>query len=92
MYPSCVSTDFNFVNVLYRSFGSADLCSSLEVVPNPAALSGTIEATDCTDPAPLTSTADGSDLTVNCSDPDRCGRIVPVENTSWGRIKALYGN
>ena len=90
-YPSCQASDYNFVNVTYQAVGAAGVCSSLEVVPDPASLSGTIEATDCSFPFPLKFTADGSNLTVNCPDlPLQCGRIVPVESTSWGRVKALY--
>ena len=72
-------------------------------ISDPGALSGEIEATDCT---PLKYTADGSILTVNCADEFLCSRIVdsvesttggdmpdcpvPVESTTWGAVKALY--
>ena len=81
----CVTTYFNFLNVFYNGLGTAGLCSSLEVVPDPNALSGTIEATDCSLPFPLRCTADGSILTVNCPDEFRCGDFLHrVEPTPGG--------
>jgi hypothetical protein len=87
-YPFCAASDHHFVRVLYNGTGTAGVCSSLEVVPSPLALSGTIEGVTC---AFVEATADGSNLTVNCPDiPVQCGRIVPVESTNWGKVKALY--
>ena len=80
-YGGCITTEFNFVNVLYATAGTAGPCSSLEVVPNPASLTGTIEGVNCDD---IKLVADGSRVFVNCT--------VPVEETTWGAVKALYGN
>jgi len=87
-YGECVTTDFNFVNVLYTGQGTADICSSLEVVPDPKGPWGTIDAVTCS-PKELF-TADSSTLTVNCPNEDRCEGVLPVESTTWGQIKALY--
>ena len=70
-------------------------CESLRVVPDPASTSGTIESIDCSLPTPLKFVAVGSVLTYKvlgtyvCR-PAACGQIIPVRDTSWGRIKALY--
>ncbi|MCH7548167.1 MAG: hypothetical protein IH969_01295 [Candidatus Krumholzibacteriota bacterium] len=89
-YGECITTNFNFVNVLYDAQGTADFCSSLEIVPAPGAITGTIDAVDCSLPFPVVSVAGGSTLTVNCPDEGQCGGVVPVESTTWGRVKALY--
>jgi hypothetical protein len=89
-YGACKATDFNFANILFQGTLSAGSCATLEIVPNPASLSGTIEGVNCDN---LKFTADGSIFTVN-GDPEicPCGRIIPVEETNWGQIKALYEN
>ena len=89
-YGECITTNFNFVNVLYDTFGSSAKCSNLTVVPDPNEIDGILAAADCSSPFPLKLVADGSELTVRCPDEVQCGRVVPVESTTWGRVKALY--
>lgn len=85
-YTQCFPGPHNFVNILYNGTGSAAACATLEVVAAPGA--SFIEGVDCEDN--LVS-VDGSRLTVNGDGScDECGRIVPVQETNWGKIKAMY--
>ena len=79
-------------------------CEYLDVVPDPASTSGTIESIDCTLPVPLKFLAGCDILTFNpngaytCNPPCGrfgpgsfdCGQTVPIRDTSWGRVKSLY--
>ena len=73
---------------------AAGRCESLEVVPDPASTSGTIESIDCTLPTPIKYIAGSSLLHHNPGGAyiciPLCGHEPPVENTSWGKIKTLY--
>ena len=59
----------------------------MSIIPDPSAPSGEIEGVDCMEPANKTFPTGGggrinSDQTCDCN--------VPVEDTTWGGIKALY--
>ncbi len=76
------------MNILYSAAGPLP-CSTLEVVPDPAALTGQIEGVDCNQTKTF---PNGSVLSFNGDASCPCGIIVPVEETNWGRVKSLYGN
>jgi len=86
-YGVCRVGPFNFLNVLYSGLGTALPCSFMQIVAKPSA--AFIEGVDCDDNLVA---VDGSRLTVNdtgdCDPP--CGIIVPVRDSNWGQIKALY--
>ena len=87
-YGSCLAGAINILNILYSVAGPV-ACSTLEVIPDPNALTGQIEGVDCN----VTKTfPNGSILTFNGDSSCPCGIIVPVEETNWGRVKSLYGN
>ncbi len=75
--------------VLYTVLFDPAACASLDIVPDPGALSGNIERTDCQSP-PNTFNPAGGKLTFNADGTCPCGSANPVEETNWGRIKALY--
>jgi hypothetical protein len=88
-YGACRVNRLHFATVLYSAIGVVDPCADITVVLSPNSLSQTIEGIDC---SATKQVADGSRATFN--DPGTecpCGRIVPVENTNWGKVKALYG-
>lgn len=87
VYGGCVSDPHSVVNVLYQSYGTAGVCSFLQVVPSPAALSGDIEAVDC-DSGKFP--AGDSKVTVNPDADCVCGNPISLRETNWSRIKALY--
>jgi hypothetical protein len=90
-YGACHSSDILLMTMEYACQGTADPCAMTMVLPDPTAPSGTIEIFDCASP-PNKLVGNGSILTWNDTgscDPG-CGQIVPVQDTSWGQIKALY--
>lgn len=72
-------------------FGSsAAACSAIRIRPDPASLSGEIEAVDCGTPAVKVFPRGvgawvNSDGSCDCTSPP-----LPVDNATWGQIKALY--
>jgi hypothetical protein len=85
-YGSCQAapTYLGFINF----FGNnAPECRYIEIVPDPAAASGQIEVVGCSENKMY---AMGNIGVVNPNGYCMCGGI-PVQETTWGRIKAMYG-
>ncbi len=69
-------------------FGSvAPTCTLISIVPDPSAPSGEIEGVDCEEPANKMFPTGGS-ATVNSD--GSCDCSIPVQDTTWGGVKALY--
>lgn len=91
-YGGCFNGQISVVSAIYSGIGTSPPCSSIEVVPDPNAPTGNIEAVDCANPPNKVFPA-GSILTIKYDGTcDACGIIVPVEETNWGRVKSLYSN
>jgi hypothetical protein len=74
---------------LVNFFGSvAPSCTLISIVPDPAAPSGNIEAVDCALPDPGKMFPTGGSAIVNAD--GSCDCSVPVQDTTWGGVKALY--
>ena len=86
-YGACYPSDILLLTWNFFCSGTSTPCSMLQVVPDPSALSGTIEVVDC-DLFKLV--GGGSIMFVNPDGNCDCGEIVPVRESSWGAIKALY--
>jgi hypothetical protein len=83
-YGSCRTSSIYLGQIHFQGTSAPD-CSHVGIVPDPGAVSGKIEAVDCND-NPMYPT--GGQAIVNPT-PD-CQCTVPVEETTWGEIKALY--
>jgi len=80
-YGACVLPDAGLIlQVQYLGLGTSEPCSFLSVVNHPQASSGEIEVVLCVGLGPVS--AIGKKLTVNCT--------VPAQETTWGKVKALY--
>ncbi len=86
-YGACFSSDILLLTWNFLCSGTSATCSMLRIVPDPSALSGTIEVVDC-DQFKLV--GGGSIMYVNPDGNCDCGEIVPVRESSWGAIKSLY--
>jgi len=89
-YGSCLTGGLAIMRISYLSLGTSVPCSMLEVSPAPTSVTGQVEVWDCGD---VVHPAGGGVAMVNplgchCSDPF-C-QPVPVEESTWGGIKALY--
>jgi hypothetical protein len=86
-YGSCLGSPILLCTVTYMSDGSSPSCSYLEVVADPASVSGSIEVVDCNS---YRSSASGGRLNVNPDGSCPCGQAENVRDTDWGRIKAMF--
>jgi hypothetical protein len=87
-YGGCFNNQIHVQNVLYSLVGTPAVCTGLTVVNDPLAPTGEIEATDCND---VKTFPNGSFLSFSDDGSCPCGELqTPVEETNWGRVKALY--
>jgi hypothetical protein len=100
-FPTVIGTSIGGISIGYGGcfpapialgvsnfFGSvAPTCSMISIVADPASLSGEIEGVDCGTPALKVFPTGGSGY-VNADASCECN--IPVEETTWGGVKALY--
>ncbi|MEE9268772.1 MAG: hypothetical protein V3V49_00765 [Candidatus Krumholzibacteria bacterium] len=85
IFGSCEPTPTHVLTINYVGAGTSSPCSSIDVVGNTNVTPPSPSITSCVgskNPVPVRSVVVNPDVTCNC--------IVPVEETTWGRIKALY--
>jgi hypothetical protein len=85
-WPFCLSSPLHILTITYQGTVSSADCSYLHVL-------GIMEgvpplAAGCDPYYPMTYEAGGGSLVINPTDDCPCD--VPVEETTWGRIKSLY--
>ncbi len=86
IYGSCQSSPNMILTITYFGSGLTPPCSYIQVVPDPTAIPPGIYMKECTPPSLKIST--GGAVVVN---PDAtCMCDIPVEETTWGQVKALY--
>jgi hypothetical protein len=90
-YGSCLGANgpFQILDLSYIGFGTSPVCSYLLVTDDPRADPPDIGVTDCMGTPNLLS-GDGSTATINADVSCPCVTPLPVEDSSWGKIKALY--
>ncbi|MCK4773632.1 MAG: hypothetical protein KAT30_02560 [Candidatus Krumholzibacteria bacterium] len=89
-YGQCLSGDaFLILTVNMLGDGLSPTCSHISIVPDPDAPSGQIEIVDCQLPLPEKWLSDAAGQGVVNGD-GSCPCNVPVQDTTWGGIKALY--
>ena len=86
-YGACSPSPILLCTVTYMSYGASASCSSLQVVADPSSASGTIEVVDCNSNRV---SASGGKLIVNPDGSCPCGQANNVQETDWGRIKAMF--
>ena len=84
----CVSGEILVGTVGYAGTGTSSSCSYLSIAPFGFGVNE-VEATTC-EPEPEKIIPFPGRLFVNPDPSCPCELVVPVEETSWGRIKALY--
>jgi hypothetical protein len=93
-YGDCLSGTVVVLGVTYLFLGSSDTCSYIDVVGDPAEVNypGEPIVADC---LPMFERAvhpiQGTRFMVNPDQICRCVLPVPVRESTWGQIKALYG-
>jgi hypothetical protein len=84
-YGGCVPSTILIATMNYFCQGISPANAYLEVVPDPAAPTGTIEVVDCSF---VKLVAYGGRAYFNTDQPWLC--VDPTRQTSWGAVKALY--
>ena len=87
-YGACLAGPIAIVDIKYFVLANPAACSSLQIVPGNIAGSGQIEGVDCA-VNPHSTFPTGGRLTFNDDGTCPC-QTVPVQETNWGQIKALY--
>lgn len=85
-YGSCHVGPIHLVTISWFAQGITPPCCLMSVVEDPGALSGQIEAVDC---AQFKFFPTGGQAIIN-GQPNECWCSVPVQETTWGRVKAMY--
>ena len=80
---------FEILSLFLTGAGTSPACSYIKVVDDPWANPVMIQITDCITPVPNSVAGEGSIGIFNDDGTCPC-ETVPVEDTSWGQIKALY--
>jgi hypothetical protein len=96
-YAGCLAIPLVLGSIQYFNQGLTPPCALISVVPDPVALSGTIEVVDCSIvPVKLLGTGGESiwngtqaDCGVACCASHSC-LTVSTEESTWGQMKALY--
>ena len=84
-YPTCQTGTFHIMTALYQVM-AAGPCCRWSVIPDPSLASGKIEIPDC---FYAMAYGTGGQGIVNMGPSCPCN--VPTEETTWGQVKALYG-
>jgi hypothetical protein len=87
-YGMCVTSPNMIMKIDFFAQGLSPPCSYIRVVPDPAAVPPGVLVADCSFPLPILQIATGGAMVVN-PDPS-CMCSIPVEETTWGQVKALY--
>jgi hypothetical protein len=84
-FGACRSGAVHLLTVRYSGTGTTESCETIRVVPHPERPSGRVEVMDCTQT--VHSVGQGAALVRNDGG---CNCTTPVDDSSWGRVKALY--
>lgn len=84
-YQACRSGDVSILRVTYQLFGTSSQCSFLQASAYPGI--DFIEAMDCSFDSHAVA---GGTIVVNPNETCPCPEPVPVQTSTWGRVKALY--
>jgi len=82
----CLGPPILVARISYVTLGPTSECCLYWMLPHPDSESGLVEIVDCDQ---ITYYAEPGVLVIN-PDGDLCGVFVPVEPSTWGKVKSLY--
>jgi hypothetical protein len=85
-YGACFASPIHVLTIQYFGSGQSEVCCMYPVIPAPSTPSGRIEVVNCADALLY---GNGLVSSVNADATCMCGS-VKVEDTTWGRVKAIY--
>lgn len=96
-YGACLASPNHIATINLFTLGINPPCVFIEVVPDPGASSGNIDVVDCANNLLI---GQGHNMVVNpdgtcipscvIGPPADCNAPIPVRESTWGRVKALY--
>jgi len=84
-YGSCLTGNILVQTMVFMTSGTTPNCCYWTVVPHPFASSGKIEAVDCFDQKWYPTGGQGIVKSL-----PSCNCNVPAEETTWGKVKAIF--
>jgi len=87
-YGHCFVGSILVSTIMYLTQSPSEPCCAYPVLPHPSSPGGQIEVADCDFNM---GSAAGLMAIVNGNATCPCGYPVPVEETTWGHVKSLYG-
>lgn len=89
-YQQCLTGPVLILTINYLGGGTSAPCGLLEIIDDPNADPPGLYVTDCAGIPPNKLIGLGSTASIADDGSCTCPPIVPVEDTSWGQIKAIY--
>jgi hypothetical protein len=87
-FNACIMGPNHILTIIYVSSGLSPDCCHIQVVDHPGTSPPGIYAVDCGELPGQMFPATGGDVIINPT--PQCNCNIPVKETSWGKIKALY--
>ncbi len=87
----CAELPVYYGKILFLTTRSSPECCEYKVLPAPTTeIRGAVVATDCAQPFPNLLALGGGKATINATPNCPCEPPTAVEESTWGRVKALY--
>lgn len=86
-YGACLTATARILTINILVQGTSGTCCYYPVLPAPLVSSGRIETVDCSSTVVY---GLGKFSVVNGNESCPCRRTIPVEETTWGKVKAFY--
>ncbi len=92
-YGQCLGVSIHVLEIWVNTFGTTPDCCCWRTLPDPGAPSGKIEVEDCSSFTYLVEPVGRWVNPVGCGGIHACnclGGTVPIDESTWGRVKSLY--
>jgi hypothetical protein len=89
-YGACLASPITTLFINYFCQGLTGTCCEYPVLPDPNVPSGTIEVVDC-DQALLTDVVGLPGMVNGTIEDCNCDPTLATEESTWGKVKAIYG-
>ena len=90
LFDDCVLYPHIILTITYMGNGLSEPCGEIRLVSHPDVVPERLIMIGCQDPPQGMTGANHSKIYINGNASCPCYTLVPVENTNWGHIKAIY--
>jgi hypothetical protein len=88
-YGVCFPSPNAILGIQFFTMGATFPCCPYPVLPDPNAVSGSIEVVDCLNNL-ITGVPSGTGMVNGNPNDCLCDGVIAVEESTWGKVKALY--